>query len=110
MATEAFPWPGLDIAAKTPNEQKLRAWANRVNQGKINATGSFGLNPSTAVHRLNDPRLTAGSHISLSGMNSVGGVLIAAGWWQDTQGNGTARLSFQTTGGSTALFRYSIIG
>lgn len=110
MATEAFPWPGLDIAAKTPNEQKLRAWANRVNQGKLNNTGAFSLNPSTAVHRLSDPRLTASSAISLSARNSVGGVLIAAGWWQDTQGNGTARLSFQTTGASTALFRYTISG
>lgn len=89
---------------------KLVGWSRRVMQGKLNVIGTFELPPSTAAATITDPRLTTQSFVDLMATNSAGGVLLGAGHWIDTQRDGSARVTFQSTGAATAGFKYMVIG
>lgn len=104
-----FPNAPRDLQDESMHRRLLADTINRINQGKINATGEITLRANEVTTTLSDLRLTYKSYIMFMPITADASSAFA-GLWVSDQANGSCTLNHISDASLTQSFRYLIIG
>ena len=115
MATTYLGFPAPPALPQTPDFAALANWLrvavptlNAMLLGRLNAVGTVTLTPSVASTTVNDPRVSADSHIDLSPLTANAQAMT---WRISTKTAGASFVVTHTNDANTGKdFTYSIIG
>jgi len=102
-------FPALPAAGGDPRQ--IAAVVNRINQGKINCTGSVTLTPGQATTTVTDARAGAGSFIGLTAVTASAATELAAGTcYVSGRARGSFTLAHANNATTDRAFLYAIVG
>lgn len=101
----------IGLPAAGADARAVAAVVNRINQGKLNCTGSVTLTPNQATTTLNDPRLTGTSVVLFMAKTANASAEIGAGTlYVSGRGKGVATLNHANNAQADRDLDYIVIG
>jgi hypothetical protein len=102
-------FPGLPPSGAAPRQ--VASVVNRLNQGKLNCTGSVTLTPGAAATEVTDARAGAGSVVLLMPLTASAAAEVAAGGlYVSTRAKGAFTVTHANNGSINRTFGYVILG